>query len=100
VVDPDSSFRPSKAQEDEADGAHRAARERAQMTDQEIMLYAKLSEELLDDHALGDIGFELDHHCVTLHGSVRDARAITYLEDLARSVPGVEVVINHLVVRG
>jgi hypothetical protein len=99
VVDPDSSFRPSQRQEAEADEPHRAERVNAQMSDRERDLYARLAGVLLADTSLGEIGFEVEDGTVTLQGSVRDARAITHIEDLARGVEGVDRVVNRLVVR-
>jgi osmotically-inducible protein OsmY len=99
VVDPDSSVRPTKIQEDEADERFRIARMRAQMTDQERMLYARVAQALLGDHSFGEIGFEVEHGRVTLHGTAGDARTIAYAEAVVREVESVEDVINHIVVR-
>lgn len=88
VPEPDSSFRPDASQKDQTN--------RLKPSDPRV--YARLSEELLDDHSLGHIGFEVDQGRVTLHGTVRDARSISYLENLARSIEGVDDVINRLVV--
>ena len=90
VPEPDSSFRPTRNQENDA-LAHLEQRP-------DRTLYLRLSEVLLDDHSLGDIGFELEHGRVTLNGIVHNPRAITYLEDLARAIDGVDEVINRIVV--
>jgi BON domain-containing protein len=98
VVDPDSSFRPSKAQEDEADEQFTESRAHAQMTPHERELYQRVAHSLLS-RSLGDIGFEVEDRRVTLRGSVRDADAMSIAEQLARAVPGVDDVVNLLVVK-
>lgn len=89
VIDPDSSVRPTKAQEAGADD---------HVLDQERVLYGRLADVLLTDPSLGEIGFEVDRGRVTLIGSVRDMRTLQLIEDRARAVQGVEDVDNRLVV--
>lgn len=97
VPEPDSSFRPSPGQIAEADLAHREQRLRAQLTDQERMLYDRVAEVVLGS-AYEDVGFDLDGATVTLHGRVHDPGMIDRLEDRVRRIPGVEQVVNRLVI--
>ena len=99
VPDPDTSFRPTPHQEGEADERFRVARLRAQMTDQERMLYASVAEALLASRTpRGDIGFEIDGGRVLLHGSVRNAGEISRIESIVASLEGVEEILNRVVV--
>jgi hypothetical protein len=98
VVDPDSSFRPSEHQVAEADEQFRHDRLRAQMTDQERVLYANVAEVVLGAAHVEEIGFEIDRGTVILHGSVRDPAALVRIEDRVRAIDGVEEVVNRIVV--
>jgi hypothetical protein len=98
VVNPDSSYRPSEAQEGEADAAFTEARAHAQMTPHEHDLYQRVARELLG-RSLGEIGFEVEEGRVTLRGTVRDVDAMAAAEQLVRDVPGVDDVVNLLVIR-
>jgi len=89
VPDPDSSFRPTKEQEQQA-------KEGFRMLDE-------------DEHALHDrvlaavsgtgIEIEIDRTQVTLRGQVSDSADLTRIEDRVRAVEGVGEVKNDLVVR-
>ena len=97
VPDPDSSFRPDERQIAEADERFRDQRLSAQMTDQERMLYARVSNVVFATR--DEVGFEVERGTVILHGTVKDSRSIQTIEDRVRGVAGVEDVVNRLVVR-
>lgn len=98
VPDPDSSFRPDERQIEEADERFRQERLRAQMTDQERVLYERVADEVLFA-PVGEVGFEVEHGLVTLHGSVPHVSLIAELERRVRAIEGVQQVKNRLVVR-
>lgn len=99
MPEPDSSFRPTQHQESEADERFRDARLRAQMTDQERMLYARVAEALLVSRSpRGELGFEVDRDRVILHGSVPDVGELARIESIVAGIEGVDEVVNRLVV--
>ena len=99
VLDPDGSRRPSTEQIEEADERFRLERLRGLMTDQERVLYARVSQELFSLPLDGEVGFEVDRGTVTLHGTVRDSRMLYRIEEQVRAIEGVDHVINRLIVQ-
>jgi osmotically-inducible protein OsmY len=90
VPNPDSSFRPSKLQEQQA-------REGFRMLDED--------EHELHDRvraALGgaQIDVEIDRKRVILRGHVANGAMYSQLEDRVRAVEGVDEVENGLIIRG
>lgn len=89
VPDPDSSFRPTKDQEQQA-------REGFRMLDEdEHALHDRVMAALAGTSA--DI--EIDRNRVTLRGQVADGAELTRIEDRVRAVEGVGEVKNELVIR-
>jgi osmotically-inducible protein OsmY len=86
VPDPDSSQRPSEHQEQQSREGFRA------MDEQETALAARVQA------AAEGVAVEVARDTVTLRGQVRDAQAITRIEDAVRAVDGVANVVNQLVV--
>jgi osmotically-inducible protein OsmY len=86
VPDPDSSQRPSEHQEQQAREGFRA------MDAHEAVLAARVQS------AAEGVDVEVDRDTVTLRGQVRDAQAISRIEDAVRRIDGVGSVNNRLVV--
>ncbi len=91
VPEPDSSFRPTKEQEEAAYRGFRAT------TPDEDLLASKVRAALAG-HDLSEITIEITGSNVALRGRVREVSAIASLEAQAASVEGVSHVDNHLVV--
>ncbi len=91
VPEPDSSFRPTKEQEEAAYRGFRAT------TPDEDLLASKV-RAALEGHDLSEITIEITGSNVALRGRVREVSAIASLEAQAASVEGVSHVDNHLVV--
>ena len=94
VPEPDSSFRPTRAQE-------RAAYEGARMLDEdERWLYVRVVDSLLAVSDLDPSGVrvEIDRDRVTLRGRVRDAGVLDLVERIVHGVEGVGVIANYLVI--
>lgn len=93
VVDPDSSVRPTREQE-------QAAREgfRALDADEQV-LYDRVRQALasLGPDAAG-VTAEVSRELVTLRGRVADAAMLRRLEDAVAYVTGVETIHNQVVV--
>lgn len=91
VVDPDSSVRPTLAQE-------RAAREgfRALDTDEQD-LHDRVVQALASTGAAG-VTVEVSRDLVTLRGRVADTVILRRLENATASVPGVSTIHNQVVV--
>jgi hypothetical protein len=68
------------------------------MTDEERAVHARIAQVLGSLAHLGDVSFELDHHRVTLHGTVHHVGAIEELERAVSAVGGIEGVENRVVV--
>ena len=93
VPEPDSSWRPSKDQEEEARQGFRA------LDPGEHALMERVRDALrasgLD---IDQVGVEIEGERVILRGSVRDALALRKLPELARQVDGVADVVDNLVI--
>jgi len=93
VPDPDSSWRPSKGQEEEARDGFRA------LDPGEHALLARVHDALRTSGLdVDQVGIEVDGERVILRGSVRDALALRRLPELARQVDGVSDVVDNLVI--
>lgn len=93
VPDPDSSWRPSKGEEDQARQGFRAS------DPGEHALFERVRDALRASGLDVDrVGIEVDGERVILRGSVRDALALRKLPELARQVDGVADVVDHLVI--
>jgi osmotically-inducible protein OsmY len=93
VVDPDSSVRPTLAQEQTARQGHRAldADERA--------LQERVARALSDTGAsVAGVTVEVSRDLVTLHGRVADIAMLRVLEDVVARVPGVTTIHDQIVV--
>lgn len=91
VVDPDSSVRPTLAQE-------RAAREgfRALDTDEQD-LHDRVVQALAAAGAAG-VTVEVSRDLVTLRGKVADIALLRTVENATASIPGVSTIHNQIVV--
>jgi len=93
VPDPDSSWRPTKGQEDQARHGFHA------LDPGEHALLARVRDALLTSGLdVDQVGIEIDGERVILRGSVRDALALRKLPELARQVDGVADVVDNLVI--
>lgn len=93
IVDPDSSVRPSRVQE-------QAAREgfRALDADEQV-LHERVQQALASlGAAASGVTAEVNREVVTLHGQVSEAAMLTRLEDAVAHVTGVETIHNQIVV--
>jgi hypothetical protein len=93
VVDPDSSVRPSREQE-------QAAREGFRATTADEQALAGQVQRTIAALA-GDtsrVSCEVSEERVTLRGQVTDSRLLRALEDAVAAVPGVETIHNQVVV--
>ncbi len=93
VPEPDSSWRPSKDQEDEARNGFQA------LDEGEAALFARVHDALRGSgFEVDQVGVDVDGERVTLRGTVRDANALRKLPDLVRQIDGVRDVIDNLVI--
>jgi len=93
VVDPDSSVRPSREQEQAAREGFRALDPDEQVLDGRV----KQALATLGAEASG-VTAEVSREIVTLRGQVRDAAVIRKVEDAIAYVTGVETIHNQVVV--
>jgi HSP20 family molecular chaperone IbpA len=92
VMDPDSSQRPTRAQE-------RAAREGFRAMDaDETQLHQRVAQAVAGVPGMAGVSVEVTRELVTLRGSVAAADGLRTLEDIVASVPGVDTVHNQVVV--
>src|SRR5215217_6578660 len=93
VVDPDSSQRPSAAQE-------RAARNGFRTLDSdEQALHDRVAQALAaSGAALADVSIEIARDLVTLRGRVANAAQLRRLEDVVAALPGVSTIHNQVVI--
>jgi hypothetical protein len=92
VVDPDSSVRPTREQE-------QAAREGFRALDaDEQALHARVMTALAASAATSGVTVEITGDLVTLRGQVPDAGTLRVLEDTVARVQGVETIHNQVVV--
>jgi hypothetical protein len=93
VVDPDSSSRPTRAQEQAAREGFRA------LDPEEQRLQDRVQQALAGSGAnVTDVTIEVSRERVTLRGRVPDLAMLSLLEDAVARVPGVETIHNQVVV--
>ena len=93
VVDPDSSARPTRAQEQAAREGFRALdAEEQQIHDRVQQALATLGSDA------SRVTAEVSRDLVTLRGPVSDVRMLRKIEDMVASVAGVETIHNLVVV--
>lgn len=86
VPDPDSSFRPTEQERDEA-------LTRVIPPDDEVL--AKKVEEALRDLGAGYLSFDIDGSRVTLRGAVADLPTWRQIDAAVSSLPGVSALDNR-----
>ena len=91
VVDPDSSQRPSRFQEQQAREGYRA------LDDDEQALTERVQRAVASTGAAG-VTIEVARDLVTLRGQVREVEMLRTIEDAVARVPGVDTVHNQIVV--
>jgi len=92
VLDPDSSQRPTRAQE-------RAAREGFRAMDaDETQLHHRVAQALAGVPEMASVSVEVTRDLVTLRGRVTAAESLRTLEDMVAAVPGVGTIHNQVVV--
>jgi osmotically-inducible protein OsmY len=91
VADPDSSRRPTRAQEQQAREGYRA------IDDDEQALTDRVQRALASTGASG-VTVEVSREQVTLRGQVREIEMFRTIEDAVARVPGVDTLHNHIVV--
>lgn len=89
VVDPDSSQRPTKEQEQQAREGFRA------LDDDEQALTSRVQAALASFPA---VTVEVSRDLVTLRGRVADPDALRAAENAAARVPGVDTIHNQIVI--
>ncbi|MDB4955015.1 MAG: hypothetical protein JWO36_2584 [Myxococcales bacterium] len=87
----DSSFRPTREQEQQAREGFRAL-------DADEQQLADSVQRALAASGVRGVTAEVERNRVTLRGQVRDAQELARIPDLVRSVPGVGDVIDQLVI--
>jgi osmotically-inducible protein OsmY len=92
VVDPDSSVRPTKGQEQQAREGFRA------LDEDEAALQGRVQQALAGTSAAAGVTIEVARELITLRGRVTDASDLRAIEDLVAAVPGVSTVHNLIVV--
>jgi osmotically-inducible protein OsmY len=92
VVDPDSSVRPTKGQEQQARDGFRA------LDADEAALHDKVQQALASAGIASGVTVEVARELVTLRGRVADAADLRTVEDVVAAVAGVETVHNLIVV--
>lgn len=93
VPDPDTSWRPSDRQEQEAYAGHRALDgEEQDLFDDVVNSLAASGEDITR------VQIEIDRDRVILRGQVRSPTALGRVVDVVRSVGGVRGVIDYLVI--
>ena len=92
VVDPDSSVRPTKGQEQQAREGFRA------LDGDEAALQSRVQQALARTSAAAGVTIEVARELITLRGRVADASDLRTIEDVVAAVPGVDTVHNQIVV--
>jgi len=93
TIEPDSSVRPSRAQEQEAREGHRA------VDADEAALQERVSSAIAASGAsLSGVTVEVSRELVTLRGRVANPATLRSLEDLVARIPGVDTVHNQVVI--
>lgn len=92
VMDPDSSARPTRAQE-------RAARDGFRALDpDEERLHQRVVQALASVEALSGVSVEVTRDLVTLRGTVAAPATLRTLEDIVAAVPGVGTIHDQVVI--
>lgn len=93
VVDPDSSARPTRGQEQLAREGYRALDDdERQLTDRVLHALATSGQDV------SGVAVEVSRDLVTLHGRVNDPSVLRNVEDIVAAVPGVATIHNQLVI--
>lgn len=92
VVDPDSSARPTRGQEQQARDGYRA------LDGDEAALQGRVEHALTRTTANANLTVEVTRDLVTLRGRVADASDLREIEDVVAAVPGVGTVHNQIII--
>lgn len=94
TIEPDSSVRPSRAQEQAAREGYRA------LDDDERALQDRVTSALASSSgaAWSGVTVEVTRDLVTLRGRVGDPASLQTLEHMVARIPGVETVHNQVVI--
>lgn len=93
VVDPDSSVRPTREQEQEARRGFRA------LDPDEQVIHDRIRQALaILGSSASEVTVEVNRELVTLHGRVPDMATLRKVEDAVVQVTGVETIHNRVVV--
>lgn len=93
VIDPDTSNRPTRAQEQQAHEGFRA------VDDDERAIQVRAVEALARSGAdVSHVDVEVTRDLVTLRGRVPDASMLSIIEDALAVVPGVHTIHNKVVI--
>jgi hypothetical protein len=92
VIDPDSSTRPTREQEQEAREGFRA------LDPDEQVLHDRVQQALAGLGGASKVSVEVSGELVTLYGQVGDLGTLRALEDAVARVTGVETIHNQVVV--
>ena len=93
TIEPDTSVRPSRAQEQEARDGHRALD-----VDERVLHDRVMSAIAASSVGSSGLTVEVSRDLVTLRGRVPQAAMLRTLEDLVARVPGVETIHNQVVI--
>ncbi len=92
VVEPDSSARPTRGQEQQAREGFRA------VDGDEAALQSQVQQALAGTRGAAGVTIEVARDLVTLRGRVAQAADLRTIEDRVAAVPGVSTVHNQIVV--
>ncbi len=92
VVEPDSSARPTRGQEQQAREGFRA------VDGDEAALQSRVQQALAGITGAAGVTIEVARDLVTLRGRVAEAADLRTIEDRVAAVPGVNTVHNQIVV--
>jgi hypothetical protein len=92
VVEPDSSTRPTREQEQQAREGFRA------LDPDEQVLHDRVQQALSGLGAASKVSIEVNRELVTLYGQVGDLVTLRAVEDVVARVTGVETIHNQIVV--
>jgi osmotically-inducible protein OsmY len=93
VIEPDSSVRPSRAQEQQAREGFRA------LDPDEQVLHDRVQQALsMLGAAAARVDVEVSRELITLRGSVADVATLRRVEDAVAHIAGVETIHNQVVV--
>lgn len=94
VPDPDSSWRPSRAQEQLAYEGNRVLDE----DEEDLLLRVTSALRIAGEVDLEQIDIEIERTRVTLRGHVRSIDELPRIEHIIARVPGVEEIVDRLTV--